>query len=384
MKLMIFLCLVAQIGLASDPTEIVAPREGDKILTGRVPANAVSVAVDVLEKQDSRAPTPTINISEETNLVQLGNCATPCLNSGVFKITFTSGLAVGQIVRVRTFDAQNTQIGDPTQVTVASSTFDWGRARAYFSGGTVIAKSGAEFSSPSVYLGLNVDYNWLQTDWHKDNTSGGHAINTFFEARLTQVPVATGTGLPDLGIGANTILQSPQSGFVEAGAYAPFYFRSTRWQFHHSDNALFVAPLAEGGFQSVRQGTIDGLTADQASQAQIDGKDVYRFLAGGARIGHLKLPKQKGSSPELLSYIDVTVGRWDNLRTARPGLEPVGGAGFRYPLRFDAEGRLKIPYGPFFVGFGLNVGSGADDLRFLFGTRFDIGQLISTIVPSIR
>jgi len=44
-------------------------------------------------------------------------------------------------------------------------------------------------------------------------------------------------------------------------------------------------------------------------------------------------------------------------------------------FRWGVEGRLKIPETTLFVGVDANLGKGPDDLRFLFGTRFDIGAL---------
>jgi hypothetical protein len=372
--------MLVPLALAADGIEIVTPHENEKQITIRIPAGDSNVIVDVLDADTAR-------VSPSIQLIQVGTCPSPiptgqtcALSGGVQTVGFNNGLAAGQIVRVQATKSNNTLDG-PVEVEVESSVFNWGRARAYFSLGTVLAKSQSEFSSPSLYLGLNVDYSWRQSDWKQ--THGGWAFNTFFDARLTQVPVATAAGVPDLSITANTLLQSKHSGFVEAGAYLPKFWGSTRWRYHRTDYALFLAPLLKGGFQTVREGTIDGLTADQAQAAQIDGKDVYRFLAGGTRIGLVNLPgNSKNASPQLLNYIDVTVGRWDNLRVTRPGIQPVGGAGFQYPLRFDAEGVLSIPHSGLFVGFGLNAGAGADDLRFIFGTRFDVSQLLSRVVPT--
>jgi hypothetical protein len=39
------------------------------------------------------------------------------------------------------------------------------------------------------------------------------------------------------------------------------------------------------------------------------------------------------------------------------------------------EGRLKVPGTPLHVGFNANGGQGRDDLRFVFGTLFDIGNV---------
>ena len=51
----------------------------------------------------------------------------------------------------------------------------------------------------------------------------------------------------------------------------------------------------------------------------------------------------------------------------------------RRPWRIEALGRLKIPETPFIVGFDGNFGKGPDDLRFIFGTRFDIGKIMRTL-----
>ncbi len=395
MRWFILFFAVARMGFAAGGAEVVMPREGNNSVSGRVPPGTKSVVVDVFQKDEwTRMHGANIKVNDPSildgaSLIQLGACDPPdgaaagatCVDSSnVFTAKFDSRLGAGQVVRVQPLDSNSSPLGDPTIVTVSSAIFDWGRARAYFSGGTVIAKSGSDFSSPSTYLGLNVDYTWFETDWQKNKGGGGWLFNTFFDARLTQVPLSTGAGAPVLSIGPDTVLQSSQSGFVEAGAYAPVYFRNTRWQFRHKDYALFIAPLVKGSFQTARSGNIDGLTADQAKTAEIDDKDVYRSIAGGARLGHVRLPGSN-ASPQLISYLDLTAGRWDNLRTPRPGVQPVDGAGYLYPVRFSAEGVLQVPYSPFFVGFGLNVGRGPDDLRFLFGTRFDIGQLLGKITP---
>jgi hypothetical protein len=38
---------------------------------------------------------------------------------------------------------------------------------------------------------------------------------------------------------------------------------------------------------------------------------------------------------------------------------------------------------PLYVGFNANAGQGRDDLRFVFGTMFDIGNLYRKLRPSI-
>lgn len=47
--------------------------------------------------------------------------------------------------------------------------------------------------------------------------------------------------------------------------------------------------------------------------------------------------------------------------------------------RWGFEGRMMIPRVGFLIGFDANVGEGADDVRFIFGTRFDIGKLFKRL-----
>ena len=48
-------------------------------------------------------------------------------------------------------------------------------------------------------------------------------------------------------------------------------------------------------------------------------------------------------------------------------------------LRMFVEGRLKIPDTGLQLGFDANLGDEHQDVRFLVGTRFDIGQLIGRL-----
>lgn len=64
---------------------------------------------------------------------------------------------------------------------------------------------------------------------------------------------------------------------------------------------------------------------------------------------------------------------------------------YNRPWRFAFEGLLKVPTTPFFLGFSANVhqnfGLGnstsvdqtRDDLRFLFGAKFDAGKLFDAL-----
>jgi hypothetical protein len=69
-----------------------------------------------------------------------------------------------------------------------SKEYDWGRVRGYFTGGVAFSKSRENFSKSDMVLSFVLDKNYLRNPrWN---------VNTFFEARLTSVPVTTATPTP--------------------------------------------------------------------------------------------------------------------------------------------------------------------------------------------
>ena len=126
------------------------------------------------------------------------------------------------------------------------------------------------------------------------------------------------------------------------------------------------------GFQAISNPSSNtGSTTGQTSSV---ASNVSRFFGFGGRIGLFKMPADlKSTGPELVNYIDLTVGKWDNL--------VFNGAPHR---RFDAAGRFKLPYTPLYIGGEVNVGDGPNDIRVFFGTRVDIGSIIGKLVPSAK
>ena len=142
-------------------------------------------------------------------------------------------------------------------------------------------------------------------------------------------------------------------------------------------NALFIAPLAKGGIMTI---TDDEETAEGQ---QFGGDDIFNFYSFGVMLGHFRLHENRNIAPELISWLTLSAGRWENFEHRIPTGEkdPLGEDIFvrRRPWRIEALGRLKIPETPFIIGFDGNFGKGPDDLRFLFGTRFDIGKIMRTL-----
>lgn len=278
---------------------------------------------------------------------------------------------------------------------VQSLGYDWGRVKAYFTLGMIAVKQADSnaFGSPDAFVALNLDYNWwssqklpfcpeisrreygLKTGQPKNGgpyyidgqdkhspescSTGDHTdvlVNSYFEARLTQIPVNNGQVDP------KTVLSGGAA--FEGGIYAPILAGFSRWEYRGTKNAIFVAPLVKMGFQ-----TLTGNTKDPNGS-----NDVQRFYGGGIRFGQFNMGvNPKSEAPELLSYLDVTGGKWDN---------------FRYkgmiPWRLDVTGKFKIPRTVFYVGAGVNAGPGIDDLRIFFGARIDVGKMLGALIPSLK
>jgi hypothetical protein len=270
--------------------------------------------------------------------------------------------------------------------------YDWGRVRAYFTAGVMFSKERESFSQQDFSIGFNLDKNWWQRDATKIATDNRHPFshfNTFFETRITSAPVLTknpaGSTASEstdsdqetgCSSGIDCFLASRKVAMMQVGGYLPMTFKPFRWDFDGQANVVFLAPLAKAGIQTITSRE-EGLPSD----------DVYNFFSFGTRLGHFKLGEQN-RSPELISYLDLTYGKWENFDLRRglgsdgkPVTDPMKVVYTlrRRPFRIGAEGRLKIPQTPMFVGFDGNFGDGPDDLRFILGTRFDVGKLIGRL-----
>jgi len=215
-----------------------------------------------------------------------------------------------------------------------TSDTEWGRVRAYFSAGVVFSQEDSRFSKEAPFVAFNLDKNW-----HSGRVA---CLNSFFETRLTSIPVNGQDALSP---------SSQKAAHAGAGFYAPLL--TTRWDFGGQSHALFVAPLVLAGF--------DTPTAARADR-------FYKSWGAGTRLGHFRVPKETGSGPELVSWLDVVYGRFTSL-------DPHGG-------RLAVEGTLKAPGTPLIVGFSANIGrsgSARDDLRLFLGTRFDLGALVAKL-----
>jgi hypothetical protein len=222
----------------------------------------------------------------------------------------------------------------PSAAPAPPSSSEWGRVRAYFAAGVVFSREDGSFSKQSPFLSFDLDKSW--------RSGGIFSVNSFFESRLTSIPVNTGS---------DAFLVSEKSAEVSAGVYTPIV--TTRWTLNGRSQALFLAPLAKAGFQTP---TTTGVN------------HFYTASGAGARIGHFHLSGTSGVAPELVSYVDLIYGRFTSVDDRR--------------RRLGVEAVLKAPGTPLMIGFSANIGRSGearDDLRFFFGTRFDLAGVVDKL-----
>ncbi len=301
---------------------------------------------------------------------------------------------------------------------------NWGRVKAYFTSGFLLSQDQGSFSQSSLFLAFTLDKTWAMPGGHDQNRRIP-GFNTFFETRLTAIPVTACTtsntsGSSGSGSGSTTTNQSsacvqsstggttttPLDTFLASrkaarlgiGVYLP-YVVST-WTYRGTPQSLFIAPLAELGVdtpvssisQTQPASTSSSTTSTSGTVTPVNPTTFYNQYEYGARLGHYTMTKSESEAPESISYLDVTVGRFSNLESfVQQGTS--GPTDLRRRLyRVHLEGILKVPGTPLIIGFSANVGQetiglgnthivqrAGDDLRFLFGARFDVAKLVSKI-----
>lgn len=406
--------------------KVAEPKEGDRMVTGSA-AGFDQVMVTVLDDREGF-------VEQKQGVVEQAAS------------TFTVGLsrALSESERVDVLGLKGT--GDaktksdlPTRVIVQPSTYNWGRNRMYFSLGALTSNQDDDFKKFRPYLSLNFDTNWIhhvycyqfelemlsfnesdreilgkneeaiasfkdgkmpqnindiqdtlspegknilqaeRDEWSVYRNRGdlrgrcdhgpfregkGHIrLNTYAEFRLMN---SQSLALNELK--AENIKSGKRAASFEFGTYLPINFARTSWSYNGQKQALFLAPIAKGGIESIPKP--DSATSDA-------GYGIFKYMASGIRLGHyVVLPNSQSVAPELVSWVDLTIGKWDRFHNdSIPN---------RSLMRFEATGRVKVPYTPATLGFSSNTGSGPDEFTFFAGTRFDVGKILSRIAPNLK
>jgi hypothetical protein len=474
-------------------------REGANAISGKAaPPSTTNGCTTQIEIHD-------VSDDDDDQLQLTTGLAANVNTDGTFSVVLQNALQEGQDIRIDEVFQGTCSAGVPPKL--SSAVFpvvvpgDWGRVRGYFTSGILLSQDQNSFSQSSVFLGFILDKTWRMPGYyhqisHKVNAekniqkaqakvdevaaqspadgskhektlqdsrrklaqaqskakavkdkfqmSRWPGINTFFDVRLTSIPVsacdatnsssstsspcttpsptpsptpgATPTPSPTPGVpptpsnasnNVDTFLSQRKTARLAVGVYFPWTI--TTWNYNKIPNALFIAPLAKVGFDTpagslsqVQPAATTGAaaTSNTGTVTAVNPTSFYNFHGYGARIGHYALTRRnnapdRSKAPDLVSYLDVIFGPFSNLETL------IVPKGQQTPVtrtrlyRLALEGVLKVPSTPLIVGFNANVGQEAvlrgnhdivqragDDLRFLFGVRFDAAKLMSAIAKA--
>lgn len=173
---------------------------------------------------------------------------------------------------------------------------------------------------------LDPVYESQQQNWWVRHHPG---ISSSFEGRMTAIQVTSVGGASTTTSGttssttssASTLLTgnfltTAQTARFGASTYFPTLLQ--RWNWHGTPNALFIAPLAKVGFDSVTGATtinVPAGTPGASSGGTVTLEPLFNFWGFGARVGHFQLSKSENKSPETDSYFDVTYGPYSSLQS---------------------------------------------------------------------
>jgi hypothetical protein len=377
--------------------------------------------------------------------------------TGAFKVTLAQALKEGEWIQAVQVLPADAKIPDIQQSHCASTPmqvkypFEFYRTNLTFVAGVLLSNSSASsatnanFSQANQFYAFNADHAWRLPGydciggfkfgdrgrgrcdssgnmWHSALTPG---ISTFFEGRLTSIPVSTASAQSTTTSSTNTststtstLLTSQKVFRVETGAFFPWVVRHGPGE---HPGGLFLAPVAKAGFDTLTGATsLSNVILPGGATGTLDFQSAYNFFVFGGRLGNMALSQSSKRAPQIEHYLDVTIGRYSNLQSfichpAQAGQKPApsgSSCSADYPsafptladavdsrkqlYRLDFEGLVKIPIPatliPFYIGFNANIAQhtvGAvkldhgfappDDIRILLGTKFDIGTLLSSL-----
>ncbi len=244
-------------------------------------------------------------------------------------------------------------------------------------------------------------------------------FETFFDARLTSLPVAACTAsstssttpaagnntttskTPTTGVAVSsastpaptqssstsstppcpstveTFVAARKSATLTGGASIPILLST--WHYAQKPYAISWGPVAKVGFDTP-------ISAIESGAVTANEHEFYTNFGLGTRLGLYRMSYSTDVAPELESYVDIVTGRYSNF-----DISPPDGVRYARPWRIGVEGFLKVPTTPFILGFAANihqnfglfnsktVDNAKDSLQFLFGARFDAGKLFDKI-----
>jgi hypothetical protein len=235
------------------------------------------------------------------------------------------------------------------------------REHTDFVGGILFAADGSNYSQGNSFLAMNYDravWNQRKYPAAPSRLPGG---NTFFQARLTSIPVntnqttqsSTGTNSTSTGTGSSgssttistsSFLSAQKTAQFSGGLYLPWLFGQVpRFKpLAKKEQTFFLAPVARFGFStpassagnsstttnadpSTGQTTTTTTTPTLLGTTSTATGQLYNFWFAGGRIGTAEL--QPGSM-KVIHYFDIGVGKFNNLQSlvCLPGTQTASAA----------------------------------------------------------
>ncbi len=289
--------------------------------------------------------------------------------SGNFSATVFR-IGVGQTVKV-TVGASN------CEAPVTSVELDWGRVRAVFTSGAMLSKENQEFSEQGLYMDFTLDKNWRIAKLPKEGKGWTWLAQTFFNTRLTALPVTSmmmdDTMMMEEQDAGNEFLRSRKAAQVQAGIYFPIFGEPFMWEWEGSPQAVFFAPIAKAGFQTLTSN--DSELAEATRYEHRAYRRCGQLLLRRSETGSLPFVERRERSPRANQLSRSDLGAIRELCDHGSGRGPHSAA-----WTPGGRGSTKNPALPL-VDWPVdaNLGKGPDDVRFIFGARFDVARLFAGI-----
>jgi len=304
------------------------------------------------------------------------------------------------------------------QVSYSESLVPWGNVTPTFSTGFILSQNNGQFSQYNFFADFNIE------DSFHISPDNNKRLNTFVDAQVTAIPAAacstTSTTTPtttaatsgnstgsncltgtSLDQSFNSFISAQKAAVLQAGIYYPWQIPSAKWSYGGSTNALFLGPIVKGGLQTVTTNTqsVSTTTSSSTSASSSTSTTItstfvpsgfYGNWSAGIRVGHFKLWDSWNVAPELLSYLDLTFGKWNSFEqcpSTPPGCKFDAATGkvtnVSAPFLMGVQARIKIPDTPLLLGFDtltpIAAGTGRSSFQFTIGFKTDLACVFNAL-----
>lgn len=294
---------------------------------------------------------------------------------GDVTVSLKQPLQEGAHVRA-TLTSDTEQSSDPSPEKEVPFSTDWGRVRAQFWGGAMVGRSDTDgtLSERDPYIALTVETAVRSMVDHNCACEMGSRLRrwqatTEVDIRLTSTSVSAPAAAGNQAAGAGPETLETVDSTLFRGSFV-FPIRTANFGAPISErpwadgaDLLFVAPIVSLGFES----------ANDSGLPEARKRQLFKQVMGGLRLGHARVSRDSDAVNQTYNYVTVGIMHAENYR----------GEDGRIPKRWFFEARLRLPgLAPILIGTDLNLGDGPDDSRFIFGTTFDVGNMLRKLSGS--